>query len=363
MLLSEIISSPYKQTKTRYPREFGNPARLKYKPSDLVWNNTDLSRYLTRFNNHKDCFISLYSFQIIDTWPEYYDSAIIDCLFFDIDSENLETALSETVKLVNGMLSDTLSPRVHFSGSKGFHIFCDFSPIPLKGYKNQTLKVIHDLLIKRYDLDPEVVDKTGNCQQLIRLVNTQNMKSGLFCIPLSIEDLFKLNAEDIKEKARTLQPYPVDPLSLERHNAKLSKLVLKVNKRITKRAEREKEIREILKKINRVRSLFRQKHKKYGKTPPCISKILEKANSGINLEHNERFTLTTWFLRSGYNEDQILDIFRNQPDFKPEKTAYQIHHIMGHKYRYPSCETRKSWGLCVETCPYSNQIMENVEVI
>ncbi|RLI85035.1 MAG: hypothetical protein DRP01_07110 [Archaeoglobales archaeon] len=89
--------------------------------------------------------------------------------------------------------------------------------------------------------------------------------------------------------------------------------------------------------------------------PDCMKKILFDLNSGKNVPHTGRFSIASFLINLGYEIDKIVEVFRNAPDFDEEKTRYQVEHIAGmrgkgERYEIPSCETIKSWGLCVRDC-------------
>jgi len=89
--------------------------------------------------------------------------------------------------------------------------------------------------------------------------------------------------------------------------------------------------------------------------PECMKKILADLNDGKNVPHTGRFSIASFLINVGYDIERIVDVFRNAPDFDEEKTRYQVEHIAGmrgkcEKYAVPSCETMKSWGLCIWEC-------------
>ncbi|ABO08377.1 DNA primase large subunit PriL [Pyrobaculum calidifontis] len=88
-----------------------------------------------------------------------------------------------------------------------------------------------------------------------------------------------------------------------------------------------------------------------GPDPPCMKAILDALKAGENLPHTARFAITTYLLKRGWDVEQIVDLFRNAPDFNEKITRYQVQHIAGKvggrkEYAVPSCETMNSWGLC-----------------
>ncbi len=85
--------------------------------------------------------------------------------------------------------------------------------------------------------------------------------------------------------------------------------------------------------------------------PPCISYILSNLKEGVNVPHSARFAVTAFLLNAGLTEDEIIEIYKNSPDFDAERTRYQVEHIAGGKggvrYTAPSCATMRTYGNCV----------------
>lgn len=85
--------------------------------------------------------------------------------------------------------------------------------------------------------------------------------------------------------------------------------------------------------------------------PPCMSKIIGALRVGENLSHQARFTITAFLARIGMDVEEILELFKNVPDFNEKIARYQIEHIAGlrgsrKQYMPYSCQTMKSLGLC-----------------
>jgi len=102
--------------------------------------------------------------------------------------------------------------------------------------------------------------------------------------------------------------------------------------------------------LYKARMRRRTKKPKKGDFPPCIRALIDRLRRGENLTHQARFTLATFLLKVGWTEEQVLDLFRNLPDFNEKITSYQISHIAKKKYMPPNCDTMRSWGLCPEEC-------------
>ncbi|RLG84250.1 MAG: DNA primase [Thermoprotei archaeon] len=85
--------------------------------------------------------------------------------------------------------------------------------------------------------------------------------------------------------------------------------------------------------------------------PPCMKKLVNELRSGENLSHHARFTVAAFLSRIGMDVNDILDLFKNSPDFNERIARYQVEHIAGlrgsrKQYMPYSCQTMKSLGLC-----------------
>jgi len=85
--------------------------------------------------------------------------------------------------------------------------------------------------------------------------------------------------------------------------------------------------------------------------PPCMSKLIERLNSGENLSHHERFAVAAFLANVGLDPDSILEFFRRAPDFNEKIARYQIEHISGlrgsrKKYLPYNCDKMKSLAMC-----------------
>ncbi|MHA1233427.1 MAG: hypothetical protein ACTSPQ_22625 [Candidatus Helarchaeota archaeon] len=89
--------------------------------------------------------------------------------------------------------------------------------------------------------------------------------------------------------------------------------------------------------------------------PPCINYLLSKAKSGTNLAHFERLILVFFLLNIGMTIDEVLDIFKLQPDFDENRAKYYIEHAAGRvggrtRYKPYNCIKIQSFeGICQKT--------------
>ena len=85
--------------------------------------------------------------------------------------------------------------------------------------------------------------------------------------------------------------------------------------------------------------------------PPCMSAMMKRTSQGQHLSHVERFTLVTYLLRQGISVDTIVNLFSNVPDFKEDKTRYQVEHLSGVRmgkepYMPYNCASLQTHSVC-----------------
>jgi DNA primase large subunit len=88
--------------------------------------------------------------------------------------------------------------------------------------------------------------------------------------------------------------------------------------------------------------------------PPCVKHALEVMGRGENLPHSARLMLATYMLAIAKPIDEIVEMFKNAPDFNERITRYQVEHLAGTKgsrtkYSVPSCEKLRTENLCFAT--------------
>ena len=86
--------------------------------------------------------------------------------------------------------------------------------------------------------------------------------------------------------------------------------------------------------------------------PPCMKAIYTALSERKHVPHAGRFAFTAFLLHIGMSVDEVVELFRQVADFSEKITRYQVEHIAGErggKVRYtpPSCDTMRSYGLCV----------------
>jgi len=161
-----------------------------------------------------ECYRSLFLFdEGLKVWVDrtgsvkgYADKHTAEEMVFDFDGEVLEAVQKEVVNFCQYLIADMEVPqevvRIAFSGCKGFHVslpmqsFGQIEPSVRfsEGYKSAALALAADFK----STDQAIYEP----RRLMRMLNTINVKSGLFKIPLTLPELESLTIDQIKELAK-----------------------------------------------------------------------------------------------------------------------------------------------------------------
>jgi DNA primase large subunit len=93
-----------------------------------------------------------------------------------------------------------------------------------------------------------------------------------------------------------------------------------------------------------------------GDNPPCVEKLLDEMRMHKNLNHYARWSLAVYLANRDVSLEDMLRIFANAPDYSEKISTYQLTHVIEHKYRMPTCDKMKLYGLCVAECGIRNPI-------
>ena len=221
-------------------------------------------------------------------------------LYWDLDSDNLDLALEETVRLCE-FLKDLLqlediskSVMVHFTGKKGFHVIVDHrvtGTLPMldchKVVKRACLGV-RDLL------DLKTVDnRVYSKRRGFRLPNTKHSGSGLYCIEIDHDEL-TLPMDDIKELAAT-------PREERIFEHKLG--VKPTGNPFWAKAVREHRDLQQFQQMKPVKPLGDLK----GKLPICVKTLLEEGLSTPSTRNDALLVLVPFFKTQGFSKDETLE--------------------------------------------------------
>ena len=135
----------------------------------------------------------------------YDGESYADYLPFDFDADELEDARLAAMAFLAILENDyqtntTGGVRAWFSGSKGFHL--GIPAAMFGGWKpSDELAGMQKALAKRIAGEAEIDDGVYDINRLFRIPNTINGKSGLYKIPLTVEELVSFPVDTIKAMA------------------------------------------------------------------------------------------------------------------------------------------------------------------
>ena len=83
--------------------------------------------------------------------------------------------------------------------------------------------------------------------------------------------------------------------------------------------------------------------------PPCFSELYSRLNSGQQLNHLGNFALATFLIAISMPRDKILEAYKKAPNYDERTSTYHIDRMSkGKKYTPASCNTMRSYGLCIQ---------------
>ena len=106
--------------------------------------------------------------------------------------------------------------------------------------------------------------------------------------------------------------------------------------------------------------------------PPCMAKIYVDLMAGVKAPHSSRFVFATFLNSIGMSKENIIEMYRQTPNFNERLTQYQVNRIAGKGdkgYSSPGCDKMRSYNLCVANCKvnhpvqyYSNEVFSKKEI-
>lgn len=161
-----------------FPRDLAfvkDPSPLPKRFKVLDWHSFVQQVWLHIGN--LDIFVSVFS-------DDQNNHQKYDKIFIDIDAKNLQDAYDDTQKIaVFAYKTKTISPRIYFSGKKGFHVFLDFPPTNFKHYKEVSREYV-ETLVDALDLQCVDLACVGDTARVSRLPFTKHTNTGWLCYPI-----------------------------------------------------------------------------------------------------------------------------------------------------------------------------------
>ena len=263
----------------------------------------------------------------------------IEKVFFEFDCEkDVEKAWRDARTLCNAIVRfyDAV-PFIKFSGRRGFHVDVFLKEIVAFNPTPHTIKLVKEVYARLQQkilagLELPTLDKQvlGDIKRLERIPYTLHEESGKPCQPVSL-------------KGELIPPEDCD-IEYYRKNGLSPSLLQEVLHEVRVEEKWRSLFEGSLKKHS-------QKNKGSGKIRPCIEAALRHPLNGEG-GHMMRLAVACEFLNKGYTVGEVVELFRNQPDFNPSKTRYYVEDAKKKCYKPFKCETIRRLGYCLdEKCP------------
>lgn len=341
-------------TKGKYPREFASPRRLK----QPIKNDDHIVMLTNAYSPAHACYCSVYSF---DDWVRddknllKYHNAIVDCVFIDLDCENHVIAHYEAKLLDLYFNHYGCQPRIYFTGNKGFAVYIDFPEVQLN---KQTVKLVLRKYLESIKsvLSLKTIDRAcfDSISRISRLPNTINYKSGLYCIPLTREELWN-SLSNIKKSAKAISKSPV----VVNECNSIPGILLSIQKEILESdlIDTKKPVSEIpvILPINRTEPAHNLKS-----FCPGIMEIIDGASKGSR-DNNLCALICALNLQLTKTGDEIFSIAKkwtqdcNPPiDLQDSQLTNKINYLVVNNYRPCTFAMRTNNKMC-KSCPVSKR--------
>jgi hypothetical protein len=310
-----------------FPREVGFPSRT------IVHSRDEYELYLAEHFSKDNCFTAVYAeFQ--------KEHNLYDTIFMDIDMKELSDAEFNKVKrFYLKLISMDISPRIYFSGKKGFHFFIDFDLLEIPNFKSVVRKWFKMSGLSGYvNVDLGLL---GEKSALSRVLATPNPSTGFLCSEIN-DDILSLNMRDVKRRALSV--------NCVLSSRVLNEIVAKQLWELSKSTKLQSSVKFPDKQI------FAEDLSIY---PNCIVEIIKELKTTGELEHYKRLHLAMFLNFVNFSAGQIMSLFKSYAkDFREVQTLYQVQRIKRLNLRPYGCDKARFLNMCplslkrLKSCPY-----------
>ena len=293
-----------------------------------VDNIVEAERYKTLYSGKKNIYQSVYRYNG-EIHPK---NAIVDKIFLDFDYDD-ELIFFDNVRKVAKYLADShYTFSIRFSG-RGFHIFIFLDPqVTLKNPKIAIRRWVKDMHTKTNTTSDSSV--VGDLRRVSRMLNSINLKTHLYCIPIAYNELMNFTYDSICEMAKVVGA-EVDYCFVGGTYLDVSNF------------DSNNESKPLNYKIDKNNIQVQQGF------PPCILEMLKNPYLG----YYERGQLIIYLRDDGYSFYEILAILKKVLSEDKyyhctvEEGQVEYLYFVRDRMLFSSCKTLKSNGLCPsDTC-------------
>jgi Eukaryotic and archaeal DNA primase, large subunit len=329
---------------TEMPRAVGNPLQI------IINKESDLRSFFNSNSGLRPVFTSHNSYPSFTSNPPTTAGVYqirVSKLFFDFDNkEKPENAQFDLIKLIQWCEAENIPCVSVFSGGKGFHAYILLKPVTwiCSSTLDNIIRAIHFWLEKKLEfrtMDRICSDSKRLCRvPYTKYISAKNpLWNGLYCLPLSPDQVKTWNISRIKDYAKDLNIIDVEPhgelLSLNEFLDRFN-IELKITEQSTEEIN-----------ICEYKPIDNEVIKGYLDLYPCLQSQLATRNP----KHAARVATTILLKDQGLNKNEVFSIFKrlNPVDFNAGKTAYYINQIYDKQPAYHTykCPKLQDLGLCV----------------
>jgi hypothetical protein len=289
--------------------------KIYIKRDDNFYDKVD--SFIESYHN-TDVYICMYNYETEDT----NNCNILGSPYLDFDAditdEESYQKLTFQVKRVIRILINAwkISPetlQLYFSGHKGFHVVIPYEVLGLTPRKNLNDQFKRMAMYFKVQFSATAID-TGiyDRKRLFRIPNSINGKSGLYKVPITIEQLQTFTFEQMQEWA-------AEPRSLDVfEDPKFSKQAAeRFNVRICSKVEK----RKIKKEPLRIPT-------EHQKLLPCVANLL-RTSIGKGARNRTTVALASSIMQSGYKLSETEELLtewndRNDPPLSEREMGITI---------------------------------------
>jgi hypothetical protein len=275
-------------------------------------NSHQFIDFMKCHNGKQHCFMGLFS-------KMQRMCKIYDTVFFDVDALSLDTASEKAHTIIDAMKSAfrDASPRIYFSGKKGYHLYYDIEPTYLQSYSSSVYCVAKRLKIHSL-VDSQVLSDSILC----RMPYSVHMSTKLMCIPILARQIGKLDA------LRDMALHPVLQDFKMNMSVKLAQVLRSYTKDVETHTHFDTEV-----------------DVSEDPVPLCVSSSYDRLVKGT-AEHSDRVFLAMYLLNVGAGVECALSAFKAAPDYVPKRTRYQVNYTERKKLKIYGCRTLIRNGVC-----------------
>jgi len=317
--MDDVLLSTIERMYWRMPREFSKKRRTVDGIENLHYRTQVM-------NGIDDCFISVHNADFI-----------VDFLWWEFDAPSIEKARVVAKRQKERLDQFGIPHLIVFSGSKGFHFYVFTEPWkPPDEQKGNN--VLSEIIWYLTDLPygSEFLDRRSQSRQMIRMVNTINPKTGLYCS--YVPDLSRFNPRECTK------PTPL-PNIIKTINNDIFQIYCDLIPDTPVYKNTEKKLPNIpSSNFNYLGNVIR----------PCLYHVLKYDRNPL---HELRTELVSELMWSGVKKERIIEITKslNWKDYDKDKNEYQINKIFKKELFPMTCEHIKQYLECIEPhCDYEN---------